>query len=78
MSGTMHTQEVMLIHEIESVQGREVADDAADIALVQRGADRRFEQPSIRILKLPEHFELKPDVSYRVDPASNDIREVPA
>lgn len=69
--------EVLIIHDILDETGYHAEKEDDGEAFARRMAAQDFENRKIGVLRLLEPSNYKPDASYRVDPASKELIELP-
>jgi len=67
--------EVLYIHECMKQKGSYETEADPDEDTVFQIARVDYDDRGLKVMKLPEGFELKPESKYRVDPASGEIEE---
>lgn len=72
------TGEVLLVRETLSERGScGSTAEARDIESVRQAARDVFAERNVKAVRLPQNFVWNPEATYRMDPASEELRELP-
>ncbi len=67
--------EILYIHECMKQKGSYEAEDDPDEDAVLQLASAEYGGRGLKVMRLPEGFELKPESTYHVDPSSGKLEE---